>query len=191
MMHVELHIIGMKRPFPSIYTMENPTVGDHIVWEFTFPNGEEIHLLQAVVAEINPRHERLCTLLLRDYKILAIQIDPTTRNTNMEHKPHEPQVFTKTVKGERNTCEIKVFLNSELLQLPPRLAGGEPVLEFGHRIEVAIPGTRPLVMTSTSKKLETAIGDAGAIAELFADKAPEKTFNAYSLELRGFKIDEN
>ena len=78
---------------------------------------------------------------------------------------------------QRNTCEIKVFLNSDLLQLPPRLAGGDPVLEFGHRIEVAIPGTRPLVLTSTSKKLETALGDAGAIAELFADKAEYSQIN--------------
>jgi hypothetical protein len=169
-MLAELHIKGMPKPFPFIYALETPSIGSKIIWEYVLHSGER-HLLAARAAEIKPRYDGFYTVILEDFKVLAIKNDPTTHKTHMSNQPQQPQVYVKTVKGERSTCEIKVFLNSELLQLPPKFLGGDPVLEFGHRLEVAIPGTRPLVLTSTSSKLETAIEDAMAIAELFADKA--------------------
>jgi hypothetical protein len=175
-MMAELHIKGMPKPFPFIYRLGIPSIGSKIIWEYVLLSGER-HLLEARAAEIKHWKNGIYTLILEDFNVLAIIKDPTTHKTHMSNHPQQPQVYVKTVKGERSTCEIKVFLNSELLQLPPKFLGGDPVLEFGHRIEVAIPGTRPLVLTSTSNKLETAIEDAAAIAELFADKASANVQN--------------
>lgn len=92
-------------------------------------------------------------------------------NVNPSLKKNQ-RTFTRVVKGSTHSCVITVYLFSELIQLPPRIEGGAPVLEFGHRITAAIPGTNPVVLTAVHGSLKKAMGDAVAISQLFSDRAP-------------------
>ncbi|NBP05685.1 MAG: hypothetical protein EBV15_05620 [Bacteroidetes bacterium] len=69
-MVVELHILGMPKPFPRLYVIDRPQIGEQLQWQYPNSKLEKLHFT-ATIADILPLFDEFYIILLYRVEVIV------------------------------------------------------------------------------------------------------------------------